>query len=66
MIKINQDLEDKLKKVLSRDGKMKVKIINLIDKDLIGGLIIQIGSNLIDTSIKTKLNKVKNAMKGAN
>ena len=45
---------------------MKVKIINLIDKDLLGGLIIQIGSNLIDTSIRTKLNKIKNAMKGAN
>ena len=45
---------------------MNVKIINLIDKDLLGGLIIQIGSNLIDTSIRTKLNKVKNAMKGAN
>ena len=45
---------------------MKVKVINLIDKDLLGGLIIQIGSNLIDTSIRSKLNKVKNAMKGAN
>jgi len=45
---------------------LKVKIINLIDKDLLGGLIIQIGSNLIDTSIRTKLNTVKNAMKGAN
>ena len=45
---------------------MKVKVINLIDKDLLGGLIIQIGSNLIDTSIRSKLNKVKNVMKGAN
>ena len=45
---------------------MKVKIVNLIDKDLLGGLIIQIGSNLIDTSIRTKLNKIKSAMKGAN
>ena len=66
VIKINDSLEDKLKKTLSKNGKMKVKIINLIDKDLLGGLIIQIGSNLIDTSIRTKLNKVKNAMKGAN
>ena len=66
VIKINDSLETKLKKILSKNGKMKVKIINLIDKDLLGGLIIQIGSNLIDTSIKTKLNKVKNAMKGAN
>ena len=66
VIKINDSLENKLKKILSKNGKLKVKIINLIDKDLLGGLIIQIGSNLIDTSIKTKLNKVKNAMKGAN
>ncbi len=66
VIKINDSLETKLKTILSKNGKMKVKIINLIDKDLLGGLIIQIGSNLIDTSIKTKLNKVKNAMKGAN
>ena len=66
VIKINDSLENKLKKILSKNGKLKVKIINLIDKDLLGGLIIQIGSNLIDMSIKTKLNKVKNAMKGAN
>ena len=66
VVKINESLENKLKKILSKNGKMKVKVINLIDKDLLGGLIIQIGSNLIDMSIKTKLNKVKNAMKGAN
>jgi F-type H+-transporting ATPase subunit delta len=66
VIKISDNLEDQLKKTLSKNGKMKVKVINLIDKDLLGGLIIQIGSNLIDTSIRSKLNKVKNAMKGAN
>jgi F-type H+-transporting ATPase subunit delta len=66
VIKISDNLEEQLKKNLSKNGKMKVKVINLIDKDLLGGLIIQIGSNLIDTSIRSKLNKVKNAMKGAN
>ena len=66
VIKISDNLEDQLKKTLSQNGKMKVKVINLIDKDLLGGLIVQIGSNLIDTSIRSKLNKVKNAMKGAN
>ena len=66
VIKISDNLEDQLKKTLSKNGKMKVKVINLIDKDLLGGLIIQIGSNLIDTSIRSKLNKVKNVMKGAN
>ena len=66
VVKINDSLENNLKKILSKNGKLKVKIINLIDKDLLGGLIIQIGSNLIDTSIRTKLNTLKNAMKGAN
>ena len=66
VIKISDKLEEQLKQTLSKNGKMKVKIINLIDKDILGGLIIQIGSNLIDTSIRSKLNKVKNAMKGAN
>ncbi len=66
VVKINDHLENQLKEILSKNGKMKVKIINLIDKDLLGGLIIQIGSNLIDTSLRTRLNKVKNAMKGVN
>jgi len=66
VVKINDSLENQLIKILSKDGKMNVKVINLIDKDLLGGLIIEIGSNLIDMSIRTKLNKVKNAMKGAN
>ena len=66
VVKITDSLENQLKKILSKNGKMNVKIINIIDKDILGGLIIQIGSNLIDTSIRTKLNKVKSAMKGAN
>ena len=61
----NNILLDQLKKIFSKNGKLKVKIVNLIDKELLGGLIIQIGSNLIDTSVRTKLNKIKSAMKGA-
>lgn len=62
---ISDHLLDQLKKIFSKNGKLKVKIVNLIDKELLGGLIIQIGSNLIDTSVRTKLNKIKSAMKGA-
>ena len=46
--------------------KLNVKVINHIDENLLGGLIIKVGSNLIDTSVKTKLNKIKSAMKGVN
>ena len=64
--KVSDNLIGQLKKIFSKNGKMNVKIINIIDKDLLGGLIIQIGSNLIDTSVRTKLNKMKSAMKGEN
>ncbi|MBF97289.1 MAG: ATP synthase subunit delta [Alphaproteobacteria bacterium MarineAlpha9_Bin4] len=64
--RLNDDLIGQLKKIFSKNSKKNVKVVNLIDQDLLGGLIVQIGSNLIDTSVKTKLNKIKSAMKGAN
>jgi F-type H+-transporting ATPase subunit delta len=36
-------------------GATQVKLILRIDKSLLGGLTIQIGSQLIDTSIKGQL-----------
>ena len=37
---------------------------NNVDKSLIGGLVLQVGSTMIDSSIKTKLNSLKMTMKG--
>ena len=36
-----------------------------VDQDIIGGLIVKVGSKMIDTSIANKINKLKIAMKGA-
>ena len=36
-----------------------------VDKNIIGGLIIKVGSKMIDTSLANKINKLKIAMKGA-
>ena len=35
-----------------------------VDPSLIGGLVVRIGSRMIDTSIKTKLSRLESAMKG--
>ncbi|GGO94349.1 F0F1 ATP synthase subunit delta [Stakelama pacifica] len=35
-----------------------------VDPDLLGGLIVRIGSQMIDSSIKTRLNSLAHAMKG--
>ena len=52
---LNKDVEQKLTKKLSESLKLKVKLTKIIDKDIIGGIIIKIRSIMIDNSIKSKL-----------
>lgn len=40
-----------------------VLIKTTVDESLIGGLVVKLGSRMIDTSIRAKLNKMQNAMK---
>jgi F-type H+-transporting ATPase subunit delta len=55
---------DALKTALSGAVKAKVDLDIWINPALIGGLKVQVGSRLVDASLKTKLNNLKNAMKG--
>ena len=43
---------------------IKSALHSSVDASLIGGLVVRIGSRMIDTSIKTKLNRLEAAMKG--
>ena len=42
----------------------KVSIDRKVDPSLLGGLIVRVGSRMIDGSVKTKLQKLQLAMKG--
>lgn len=46
----------------ARVGK-EVKVKLAVDESLIGGLVVRLGSTMIDTSIKSKLAALQNAMK---
>lgn len=46
----------------SRVGKT-VKLNTTVDESLIGGLVVKLGSMMIDTSVKAKLAALQNAMK---
>jgi len=48
--------------IKSRIGK-NVKIDATVDQELIGGLVVKVGSKMIDTSIRSKLNSLQNVMK---
>ncbi|MBO6836642.1 MAG: F0F1 ATP synthase subunit delta [Alphaproteobacteria bacterium] len=54
-------VEDALKKAVGG----KVAVSHKVDPSLIGGLIVKVGSRMIDTSVATKLQRLKLAMKGA-
>jgi F-type H+-transporting ATPase subunit delta len=45
-------------------GSKNISLSLRVDPSLIGGLVVRIGSRLIDTSLKTKLNRLEAAMKG--
>jgi F-type H+-transporting ATPase subunit delta len=54
---------DKLTKVLSASVGKEVKLNAAVDDALIGGLVVKVGSKMIDTSVASKLASLQNAMK---
>lgn len=52
-------LKQSLKASLGKDVQLNTKV----DPALLGGLVVKIGSRMIDSSIRTKLNNLKIAMK---
>lgn len=54
---------DKLAKTLAKQVGKSVKIQTTVDESLIGGLVVKVGSRMIDTSIAAKLANLQNAMK---
>ena len=51
-----------IKDELSKHFTSKIKLDYKYDESLIGGLIVQVGSMMIDTSIKNKLQQIENKM----
>ena len=60
--KLSLEEQNNIQNELSKDFKTKLNIEYIHDPNLIAGLIIQVGSIMIDTSIKTKLNKIEKSM----
>ncbi|WP_328702786.1 ATP synthase F1 subunit delta [Belnapia mucosa] len=50
---------------LTEAGYSGIKLTEQVDPSILGGLIVRIGSRLYDNSIKSKLQRLQYAMKGA-
>ncbi len=59
---LSLDEKQKIETQMSKDFTSPLKINYKYDPSLIAGLIIQVGSVMIDTSIKTKLKKLEKSM----
>jgi F-type H+-transporting ATPase subunit delta len=55
-----QVLSDSLKTSIGKNVQIRTRV----DPHLLGGLIVKVGSKMIDSSLRTKLNNLKVAMKG--
>ena len=54
-------LRGALKSVTGKDVDLDIKI----DPAILGGLVVKLGSRMVDSSLRTKLNGIKHAMKEA-
>ena len=64
--KISNRTENNLKPIIRKITKNKIKISNIIDKDLIGGFIIKVGDIQFDNSVKSSLNRLRTSLKKEN
>ena len=56
-----QNIKEQLKTILGDKLTLNFKV----DNKIIGGLIVKVGSKMVDSSLANKINKLKIAMKGA-
>ena len=59
---LSSDEITKITDDLTENFSSKIKLNYKHDKSLIGGLIVQVGSTMFDTSIKNKLQQIENRM----
>ena len=57
--------EQQLRARLIEAGYGNVNIVKTVDPTLLGGLVVKIGARLYDTSLKSRLQRLQYAMKGA-
>lgn len=63
VIELDKKILNEIKENVDKKTGLDVRIKNVLDKNIIGGLVIKIGDKVIDLSIKDKLEDLKNKLK---
>ena len=62
-VALDDEQKKRLAQTLSEKSGKKVKLNTRVDEGLIGGMIVKLGSQMIDSSVRSKLASLQNAMK---
>lgn len=63
-VKLSQKQADSVAEALRKAVGAKVSVDLHVDPALIGGLVVKVGSRMVDSSLRTKLQRLQLAMKG--
>jgi F-type H+-transporting ATPase subunit delta len=59
-VEIKAELKDKIKAQVEAETKKSVEINEQIDKDIIGGYVLEYDNKLLDASVSHQLNQIRN------
>lgn len=62
-VALSDDQQNRLRDTLAQKSGKTVKLNTSVDEGLIGGMIVKLGSQMIDSSVRSKLASLQNAMK---
>lgn len=62
-VALTDDQQTRLRDTLAAKSGKKVKLNTRVDDTLIGGMIVKMGSQMIDSSVRSKLASLQNVMK---
>lgn len=62
-VELTKEQKKRLTATLAEKSGKKVKLNTRVDETLIGGMIVKLGSQMIDSSVRSKLASLQNAMK---
>lgn len=62
---MDDNVKNKLRITLENKLNKKVQLKNVVDKDIIGGVLLNIGNKVIDGTVKGQLQEIEKVIKGA-
>ncbi|MCF6463939.1 F0F1 ATP synthase subunit delta [Clostridium sp. Cult1] len=64
-IDMDNKVKNKLVQVLSNKTNKTIKLNNIVDRDIIGGVLLRVENKVIDGTIKGQLQSIEKTIKGA-